>query len=133
MPDPKTFVIVAAAFVAGLVSSELTMDATAQQPKKNLVHDTSLETITKVRKSISGSKWALGNGDWQQFLSEMKTTNQLNRTGNWVVTDEKTALTGERGTDGAEYIWKFDPRQPKATIFKYVRDANYKRSAVRID
>lgn len=129
----QTCAIVTAAFAAGLIASEMTSQVAAQAQKPKLVHDTSPETIAKVRKSITGSKWDLGSGDWQQFLSDMKTTNQLNRTGNWVVTDEKTALTGGRGTDGAVYIWKFDPRLRRATITKYIKDSDYRRSAVRID
>lgn len=129
----QTLVIATASFAAGLLASEMINEVAAQPAKAKLVHDTSPETIAKVRKTLTGSKWDLGSGDWQQFLSDMKTTNQLSRTGNWVVTDEKTALTGGRGTDGAVYIWKFDPRLQKATISKYVRDVSYKRAAVRID
>ncbi|MBD3672039.1 MAG: hypothetical protein HUJ26_00820 [Planctomycetaceae bacterium] len=88
--------------------------------------------VDPLRKSLTDSTWDLGKGDWQQFMPEMKTTNRLNRTGNWVVTDEKTALTGGRGSEGAIYIWKFDETLKNATITKYVRDTKYSRSARRI-
>lgn len=88
--------------------------------------------VAHFRQLLTASKWDLGSGDWQQFLPELKTTNKLNRTGNWVVTDVNTVLTGGRGSQGAIYIWKFDKKLSKAVITKYVRDPKYARSASRM-
>lgn len=118
------------AFCAGLLVGG--HDAPQEKAAKPKVHDTSEKAISKVRKSVTGSKWNLGSGDWQQFLSDMKTTNQLSRTGNWVVTDNRTLLTGSRGAQGAVYVWKLDKSLRKATIQKYVRDPKYRRSATRM-
>lgn len=92
-------------------------------------NDTSEEAILGLEKSLTRSRWNLGNGDWQQFLPDMKTTNKANRTGNWVVTDGQTIITGGRGTTGSLYVWKFDSRRGKASISKYIRDEKYERTA----
>ena len=127
----RSIAIASCAFAAGLLFAGQIPRVAAQKGTAQ-VNDISDKTIARVRASITDTKWDLGKGDWQQFLSGMKTTNRLNRTGNWVVTDEKTVMTGGRGSQGAVYIWKFDPKHRKATISKYVRDAKYKRSARRI-
>lgn len=105
--------------------------AAAQGQAKPTANDTSEQAISRLEKSLIRSKWNLGNGQWQQFLPDMKTTNRMKRTGNWVATDGRTIITGGRGAQGSLYVWKFDSRRGKATISKYARDAKYKRSASR--
>ncbi len=120
-------------FLAGWIACTVLPDATPPMALAAEVNDTSDETIARVRRSLTGSKWNLGDGEWQHFLSDMKTTNQLDRTGNWVVTDGRTALTGGRGTEGAVYIWKFDANLQRATITKYTKEQDFSRRASRIE
>ncbi|QDU36158.1 hypothetical protein Mal4_04410 [Maioricimonas rarisocia] len=129
MSRTTCLLIALVSFAAGQMLSGDSPRAGAQPPSAN---DTSPQAISRVRKALTGSKWDLGEGDWQQFLSDMKTTNQLNRTGNWVVTDEKTLLTGGRGLDGAVYIWKLDPKLQRAVISKYERVEGFQRKARRV-
>lgn len=105
--------------------------AAAQGQVQSEASDTSEEAISKLEKSLTRSRWNVGNGQWQQFLPDMKTTNKARRTGNWVVTDDRTIITGGRGAQGALYVWKFDSRRREATISRYDRDEKYERAASR--
>lgn len=105
--------------------------AAAQGQVQSEESDTSAEAISELEKSLTRSRWNLGNGQWQQFLPDMKTTNKAKLTGNWVVTDGQTIITGGRGAQGSLYLWKFDSRRREATIWKYARDEKYERDATR--
>ncbi len=125
--------IAVVAYVAGLLTTDLLTDVQAQNSRTDRpkIPATDDETLARVRKSITGSKWNLGGSDWIHFLSDMKTTNHLNRTGNWVVTDAQTILTGGRGTTGSIYVWKLQKGNSKATIYKYNRDPKYRKTVTR--
>ena len=119
------------AFVLGAVVSQSMTGHTHERPQ--VPNNTSERVVKALREKLQDTTWRTGPDSWIRFLSDMKTTNMLDRTGNWVVTDEKTVITGGRGPVGALYVWKLDKSRRKAELTKFVRDKTYQKSATMID
>lgn len=122
-------VAVGLAFVPGVFVSHAVTGHSQETPRVD--NDTNERAVKALRKRLEGTTWKTGSDAWVRFLSDMKTTNMLNRTGNWVVTDEKTVITGGRGPIGALYVWKLDKGVRRAEIHKYVRDKSYQNAGTR--
>ena len=120
---------IVSAFVAGILVSH-TLTGYSQQPSP-VENDTSERVVKALTEELEGTTWNTGPGLTIRFLSDMKTTNHLNRTGNWVVTDEKTIITGGRAPVGSLYVWKLDKNHRRAEITRFNLDKSYRNSAVK--